>query len=191
MIHNKKAFLILFFSLFVFSCFAQEKYATDIPECLKYAIKNSKKFKYTTEFPSFEGNITVINDSLIQYDDKFIKLYDIHNDYKPIFYSGIFYPMILFDRYDGILLECVKIYTFREIKEKKQDYKTKRFIIEAKIYSSCNIKMLDIQEILRTMGLPLEYCLELKNENATKSTSLADFIAGARVIRCWCYRSRI
>jgi hypothetical protein len=112
-------------------------------------------------------------------------MYDIHDDYKPIFYSGIFYPMILFDRYDDIFLECVKIYTFREIKGKKQDYKTKRFIIEANIYSSCNTEMLDFQEILRTMGLPPEYCLELKNENATKTTSLADFIARARVTRCW------
>ena len=38
------------------------------------------------------------------------------------------------------------------------------------------------------MGSAPKYYLELKNENATKTTSLADFIASARVTQCWWYQ---
>jgi hypothetical protein len=88
---NKKIFLILLLSLFVFSCFSQERYS----KYMKKLIKDTEKSKYSGEhkYPLFEEDITLINDSIIQYDDKIVRLFDVHNDYKPIFYSGLFYPV--------------------------------------------------------------------------------------------------
>ena len=169
----KKTLLILLFSFLVFSCFSQEKYTRDVPKNLKKTIKNFEKHKYSEEYPLFEGNITLINDSVIQSDDIFIKLYNIHNDYKPIFYRGILYP-ILYEEKNNIT--CAIIRNFREIKGKKQDYKIKRFIFELSLLSDC--------DMIR-YGYSPKYLIELKNENATKSTSIAEFIMGARLISRW------
>ena len=170
---NKKTFLIIFFSLFIFSCFSQEKITLS-----KYFLKEYKK--HCKEYPVYNGNITILNDTVIQYDDKFIELYT-HNDYKPIFYSGIFYPMIVIRDYvfkHKGEYTCVVIWNFREIKIKKleQSPKIKRFAFSMHCQEDCDIMM---------VGGDAECLIELRNENATKSTSLADFIAGAKLTLYW------
>jgi hypothetical protein len=74
--------------------------------------------------------------------------------------------------------KCAMIWIFREIKGKKYDYKTKRFLFEQDTHSDGCCDNL-------VLGPPTAtYYLELKNENANKTTSTADFIAGAKLILC-------
>ena len=171
--------LFIFLYFFLVSCFSQEKYTT-APKFLKRKLET---VRYRKKYPLFEGNITLINDSVVQYDDKIIKLYNIHNDYKPIFYDGVFYPMIMIAVTNEVFKNekeytCIKIYNFREIKRKKQNYKTKQFVFQSWTQLDCNLII---------VGSPPKYCIELKNENATKSTSITDFIAGAKLTLCWLY----
>jgi hypothetical protein len=173
---NKKVFLILLSSLFVFSCFSQEKYTT-VSKYLKKDIKHSEKYQSKGEYSSFEGDIILINDSLIKYDDKIVKLLDIHNDYKPIFYSGIFYPMYEFENenFDTI---CIILRNFREIRGIKHDCKVKWFTFNVLLFPNCDNE-------ITYYGYPPVYYFRLKNENAIKSTSIADFIAGAKLTLYW------
>lgn len=118
-----------------------------------------------------------------------IKLYDIHNDYRAIFYKGIFYPMVitegaksktkeeidslkLFKYYRYYLTAkentCIKISHFRELKGMKSDYKKKQF----EFYLEVNCDVITIGGLIRC-------CIELKNEQARKSTTISDFIEGS------------
>jgi len=122
--------------------------------------------------PVFAGNITLINDSVLQYEDKIIELYDIHSDYKPIFYKGVFNSIINEPNCSKTEKKCIKIWRFKEVINWKSGYKTKLFVFEYKY--SCQS---DSYLLIAGGGT---YCyMELKNEQATESTSIVDFITGA------------
>ena len=155
-----------------------KKYTT-ISKELKKSIKKGLKKNYTHgKQPVFVGNITLINDSVLQYEDKIIELCNIYRDYKPIFYKGVLNTIISEPSCSETENKCIKIWKFREVTNWKRSYKaelkTKLFIFEYSCQSDCDIIILG----------GISYCyMELKNEQATESTSIVDFIAGATLIR--------
>jgi hypothetical protein len=167
--------LILFNNLFAQSTEQKYPFAEEIFQT-KY---------HQMSFEKFKGEIKMIDKHTFRFDEKILQIDQIDEENKLIFLNGIFYPNIITGNavaqikskaeinsltsqqriiYNIIRTDSLYISNFNEIKYLNPDYRTKRFVFWLFKKGTMN---------------PTEYYLELTNEEATKSTSIEDFIKNA------------
>lgn len=144
------------------------------------------KTKYEKrEYDRFSGNIVLVGERTIQYDEKILEIIDTHDDYMAIFLNGILYPNIMTGNrvaipkvqseidsmtteqrvlYNLVKIDSIKIGHFRELNPLNSDPKIKRFVF---------------WEYRKNFMNPTEYYIELQNKNATIQTSIQEFIENA------------
>ncbi|HEX7844863.1 MAG TPA: hypothetical protein VF476_03620 [Chitinophagaceae bacterium] len=161
-------FVIQFFSL---NCIAQSYQQSEINKGI-----HSKK-----GFEKYKGNIEVLGDSVIKYDNAILRLGIQIRPYRIIFEKGIFYPSVLDGDSSGGSWEKAHsdslkigvlnfhkrtIGVFEEITPTSTPFTTKRFRLW-----------------VFTEGLhnPSEYIMDLTNYSATESTGLKAFFSTATI----------
>ena len=144
--------------------------------------------KYSKQyFEKFNGKIIIENRTSIKFDEKTLVIYNLSDELKSIFTSGIFYPNIITGNRPAVIkskeeiesmtknekmfynmtrTDSLKISYFDELKLLNPNPKIKRFIFWLFNMGSAN---------------PTECYLELENENATEKTPLMEFIKNAKL----------
>jgi hypothetical protein len=127
----------------------------------------------------FEGEICIVNDSIIKYGEEILEIKYISNELKTIFEIGIIYPEIIFG---------TKTSNINESEETLTNF----------FYYKNNI-ITDFEEVVFLNNTPFEkkfkfwlfikgiaphptvYLLELTNENATEDTDIVTFIKNSKL----------
>jgi hypothetical protein len=134
-------------------------------------------------YDRYKGEITLINMNTIRYDNNIITARFIHEEYRIIFETGLFYPAIFSGYKDGRILEVQKrpdsayhnllsrndslvVGIMEEFKFLNPSYIIKRY----KLYLS-----------RPGIANPSMYVFELTNETATETTDLKTFLTEAKL----------
>ncbi|MEO8517481.1 MAG: hypothetical protein ABI426_12075 [Flavobacterium sp.] len=147
-----------------------------------------KKNYSLQKYEKFKGEISVVNQTTVTFDNKTLEIWNIKPELLQIFNEGLFYPQILIGyeennpvktkeevdcfsdeerfRYNYSRNDSLRISNFKEAPFLSNSSKTKRFTFWYYRKGSMN---------------PQVYYIELINEEATKKTDLEDFIKGAEL----------
>jgi len=156
----------------------------------EYSNKNHKRF---------DGNLLVVNENTIKYDDCILIFSNISNDLKRIFEVGILYPNIFVESEmeslsikenpDSSLTNCDS--SIVNVKISRENHglwlsRTDSIIItdfkEQKNFSkSPKVRVFEFLLFYKGFANPIEYTIELTNHDATSETNLENFINGARL----------
>jgi hypothetical protein len=155
----------------------------------KYRFANetfkSKKYKQNN-YPKFEGKIEALENGAYQFEEKYLRISLEKREYENIFKLGIFNPDIVFGKettkktqaeldtltnnqkvfYNLIRNDSLSICCVEEMEKLNPNPQTKRFIFWVFRIGAAN---------------PTEYYFELYNKNATKETSIEEFIENSRM----------
>jgi hypothetical protein len=175
-------YIILTYTISITKLFGQS-------DAVKYQFAKEvfEKEYQTKSYEKFTGKIVIENKNSIKYDEKVLTVPDISDDYKLIFTKGIFYPNIITGNqiaitkrkseidsmtaneklfYSMTRTDSLGIGNFGELEELNPNPQTKRFIFWLWTLGRAN---------------PTECYFELKDEKATKETSLKEFIENSKL----------
>ena len=145
----------------------------------------SENYKYQ-DYPKYDNEIIKLENNTYQFGDKFLTIELEKSVYENIFKLGIFNPDIVFGKettkktkaeldslnqnqrviYNLIRNDSLTICCFEELEKLNPNSQTKRFK-----FWLFNVGLLN----------PTEYYIELFNKNATKETSIDEFIENSRM----------
>ena len=153
----KKTIIIIVILLSFENFFAQDE---NLNSSKHQFAKEVFEKKYSKQnFEKFKGEIILLNNNCIQFDEKTIFFENI-NEFRSIFTNGILYPNII----TGDTIS--RINYFAEAKALNPNSKFKRFIFWLHRVGMAN---------------PTECYFELENEEANEKTSLSEFIRNSKL----------
>lgn len=184
---NKNLFYFLI--LLAFFANAQKKEFKNQGEQENYWAEQLFEQKYSKQtFEKFNGKITIIDKTNIVFNNKTLEFWDIKPELIQIFIEGIFYPQILIDNEENIIIKSedelklltqnerifynfkridkLRISNFEELPFLSKSRKVKRFRFWKYSFGSIN---------------PQVYFIELTNENANEKTDINLFIKEAKL----------
>ncbi|MDR0229918.1 MAG: hypothetical protein LBI72_12775 [Flavobacteriaceae bacterium] len=152
----------------------------------RFAKQAFKAINYkVNDYARFDGEISKLENGTYKFDEKYLKIQLDNPKYETIFKSGVFNPDIVFGEtskktqaeidtlsqnqkvfYNLIRNDSLTICCVEELKELNPNHQTKRFAFWLFRIGMAN---------------PTEYYFELYNKNATKETTIEEFIENAKM----------
>lgn len=145
------------------------------------------RFYKSNDYPRFSKEINALDSQAYKFGDKYLEVDVENDDLHGLFLLGVFNPDIIFGEtttplktaeeiralpenkrvfYNLMRNDSLRICCFESLEKLNPDFKTKRFIFWL---------------FRKGLSNPVEYYIEFKNRNATKQTSLDEFIKEARM----------
>lgn len=169
------------------NAFAQKKETLSTKD--KIIAEQFKKGYQKKNYKKFTGKI-VVTDLQVKFDDKVI-FYDKKNqNTKLILQEGLIYPQLLTDYLMEKFLDETTDKTQKRFLKLQKDPRASFDVSNMKIEDSHYLPFLDSDPktkkfnlICKDNKLPgsIQYLIELTNKNATKDTSMQDFIKGSKL----------
>lgn len=191
--HFMKAITTIFLITIFFSANCQETKTKEKELTFKnqgeqenYWAKQLFSKKYTKQnYSQFEGNITIVDENTIKYDDEVLLVYNTGNELKKIFEKGIFYPRIITGpvKTGDARKADLESMLIRDDSLIITDFEEQTFLS-----NSPKVKRFKFWLFMKGAVNPTVYFIELTNESATTETKIESFINGARLtffVRGW------
>jgi len=124
------------------------------------------------------GKVLVVNENMFKYDEEILLVYNTNKDYKVIFENGTLYPaLITGDVEKGLVRkEDLKSMVFRNDSLRISNFHELTFLEKTP-----KVKRFEFWLFFKGFANPTVYFVELTNKNATRRTSLFEFLKNARL----------